>query len=486
MKFSRILTMTIAMLLALVTLCAFASCSSCEGGGISDLFKTLFPCKHGDTEWRIMKNATCDEEGYRVHVCNKCGEEIDNETIVMLPHTVVSDKGHAATCSSTGLTNGSHCSVCKTVIVEQKVIDALPHTPVVDEAIAPDCVNSGLTEGEHCAVCGEVTVPQVYVEALGHDHVIVVEPTCTTYGYSVIACTVCGTNTEVDVKDPLGHTKVTLDSSFGPECDKDGVTYWECSTCKVTGYEIIPMFGHTVKKVHYPATCYESGKIVTFCTTCNKELAEPAYDADRTLNPDNHHALETRVTASANCTNDGTLLTYCRYCNYTKTEIIPKSHNWNSGTKVAPDCENKGYTLYVCNDCGATEKYDFVDALSHDYSIIIEIVLPVCGVDGYSKRSCSRDGCSSILEEVIKYVSTNPNHHGDHGKPAPVCNNPEHKTYSGVDVKPGEAECDCTGSSIINPPTEVNVGLEQYECEACGSRYYVVLPALPTKEDEAV
>ena len=479
MKFSRILTMTIVIVLALTAICALSSCE----GGISGLFKSWFPCKHEDTEWRLMKNATCEEDGYRVNICNDCGEEIGNATINMLPHTVVTDKGVKETCSSTGLTNGSHCSVCKTVIVEQKVINALPHTPVVDEAIEPDCENSGLTAGEHCSVCGEVTIPQEFVPALGHDHVIVVEPTCTTYGYSLVLCTVCGMNTEIDVKDPLGHTKVTLDSSYGPECDKDGVTYWECSVCKVTGEEIIPMFGHTVKKVHYPATCYESGKIVTSCTTCNKELAEPAYDADRTLNPDNHYNLETRITASATCTNDGTLLTYCTGCNYTKTEIIPKHHNWNGGTKVAPDCENQGYTLYVCNDCGANEKRDFVDALSHDYTIITSTVLPVCGTDGYIVYSCSRKGCTSSTEAVIKYVSTNPNHHGDHGKPAPVCNNPEHKNYSGVDVKPGEGECDCTGSSIISAPTQIKDGLEQYECEACGARYYVILPATANKND---
>ena len=173
----------------------------------------------------------------------------------------------------------------------------------------------------------------------------------------------------------------------------------------------------------------------------------------------------------------------CLYCNYTKTEIIPKSHSWNGGTKVAPDCENKGYTVYVCNDCGATENRDFVDAIDHDHSIIIETVLPVCGTDGYIKYSCSRKGCSSTTVSAIKYVASDPNHHGDHGKPAPVCNNPEHKNYSGVDVKPGDAECNCTGNSIIIAPTEVKDGLEQYECEACGSRYYIILPASANKKD---
>jgi DNA-directed RNA polymerase subunit RPC12/RpoP len=202
-----------------------------------------------------------------------------------------------------------------------------------------------------------------------------------------------------------------------------------------------------------------------------------------TLNPDNHHAIETRVTANATCTDDGSILKYCPYCNYMETIIIPKYHDWAIVEIVAPACESEGYTIYVCNACGITENRDFVNALPHDHTKVIEIVLPVCGTDGYIRYGCNRAGCTSTVVEAIKYVFNNPDHHGDHGKPAPVCNNPDHKNYSGVDVKPGDGECDCTGTSIITSPTENKVGLQQYECEHCGARYYVVLPALSDKKD---
>ena len=47
--------------------------------------------------------------------------------------------------------------------------DILGHTEVTDEAIAATCTESGLTEGTHCSVCGEILTAQEEVAALGHD-----------------------------------------------------------------------------------------------------------------------------------------------------------------------------------------------------------------------------------------------------------------------------------------------------------------------------
>ena len=42
------------------------------------------------------------------------------------------------------------------------------HTVVTDEAVAPTCTSDGLTEGSHCSVCYEILVAQKTVEYLGH------------------------------------------------------------------------------------------------------------------------------------------------------------------------------------------------------------------------------------------------------------------------------------------------------------------------------
>ena len=75
-------------------------------------------------------------------------------------HVVVPDVAVTATCTETGLTEGSHCSVCGEVLVAQETTPIVEHTIVVDEAVAATPAATGLTEGSHCSVCGEVIVAQ--------------------------------------------------------------------------------------------------------------------------------------------------------------------------------------------------------------------------------------------------------------------------------------------------------------------------------------
>ena len=69
---------------------------------------------------------TCEVKGEMKFTCD-CGDSYTKE-IPALGHTEVIDEAVEATCSSTGLTEGSHCDICGEVIIEQEVIAKLGHS----------------------------------------------------------------------------------------------------------------------------------------------------------------------------------------------------------------------------------------------------------------------------------------------------------------------------------------------------------------------
>ena len=136
-------------------------------------------------------------------------KKLGTRTVVKEGHKAVKDAAVAATCETTGKTEGSHCSVCNTVIKAQTTTAALGHSwdsgkvtkaatctaagtktytctrckktrtetiaatghkAVKDAAVAATCETTGKTEGSHCSVCGTVIKAQTTTAALGHDY----------------------------------------------------------------------------------------------------------------------------------------------------------------------------------------------------------------------------------------------------------------------------------------------------------------------------
>ena len=113
--------------------------------------------------------ATCTATGLTEGShCSGCNEVFVAQTeIPMIAHTIVIDTAVTATCTATGLTEGSHCSVCNTVLVAQTEVPLAAHTIVIDPEVAATATETGLTEGSHCAVCGAVIVAQEVIPTLG-------------------------------------------------------------------------------------------------------------------------------------------------------------------------------------------------------------------------------------------------------------------------------------------------------------------------------
>ncbi len=107
---------------------------------------------------------TCTQTGLTEgKKCSVCGEILTaQETVAATSHNyeaVVT----APDCTTAGYTTYT-CSVCGDSYVSDEVA-ALGHSPVTDEAVEPTYDSTGLTEGSHCSVCGEVLVAQETIPA---------------------------------------------------------------------------------------------------------------------------------------------------------------------------------------------------------------------------------------------------------------------------------------------------------------------------------
>ena len=103
----------------------------------------------------VTKQPTCTSEGAAIKTCTKCNATV-TEKLPAKGHTAVTDKGYPATCTTAGKTDGSHCSVCNTVIRAQTTITATGHKSsgwITDKA-----ASIGVKGSKHkeCTVCKKV------------------------------------------------------------------------------------------------------------------------------------------------------------------------------------------------------------------------------------------------------------------------------------------------------------------------------------------
>ena len=151
--------------------------ATCTEDGMTDGVKcgkcgeAITPCEVIDAKGHTPgAEATCTTD----QTCTVCGD-----TLVAKHHIPVVVKGYAATCTSTGLSDGEKCGSCGEILTAQKTIGLRPHTEVEISAVAPTCYDSGLTAGIKCDVCQQVIKAQTAVSAAGHS-------------FEDGVCTVCG------------------------------------------------------------------------------------------------------------------------------------------------------------------------------------------------------------------------------------------------------------------------------------------------------
>ena len=348
---------------------AYRTCGNCNYTTF-----TLIPAA-GHTYDAVVTAPTCTTEGYTTYTCVNCSDTYTTDVTAALGHTEVTDKGYAATCTASGLTDGSHCSVCGTVLTAQQTISATGHT--YDAVVtAPTCTAEGYTTYT-CVNCSECYTAN-YVASTGHNYEIsVTEPTCTEDGYTAYICTACG-NSYTEAIAANGHSYEAVITA--PTCTEKGYTTYTCTVC---GNSYISdetaATGHQYITSITPPSCTESGKITYSCKACGFEVNMPTASKG--------HSYESSVVLPT-CDSIGYTRFTCTACgdSYTTDEIAAFGHNYTSEVVTKSTCIVKGEMLYTCSRCDDTytEEIDFAD---HTYSA--EITAPTCTDTGYTTYTCT-------------------------------------------------------------------------------------------------
>ena len=427
---------------------------------------------HSWDNGKVTKAATCTTAGTKTYTCTRC-KKTRTETIAATGHKAVKDAAVAATCETAGKTEGSHCSVCNTVIKAQTTVAALGHSwdggkvtkaatctttgtktytctrckktrtetiaatghkEVKDAAVAATCETAGKTEGSHCSVCNTVIKAQTAVAALGHswdNGKVTKAATCTTAGTKTYTCTHCKkTRTETiaatghkEVKDAavaatcetagktegshcsvcgtvlkaqtttaaLGHSWDNGKVTKAATCTTTGTKTYTCTRCKKTRTETIAATGHkAVKDAAVAVTCETAGKTEgSHCSVCGTVLKAQTTTAALGHSWDNG-----KVTKAATCTAAGTKTYTCTRCKKTRTETIAATgHKAVKDAAVAATCETTGKTEGShCSVCGTVLKAQTTTAaLGHDYGEWKTIKAATYTEPGQAERVCRRN-----------------------------------------------------------------------------------------------
>ena len=437
-------------------------------------------------EGSVTTPATCTSTGVKTYTCTR--EDCDGtktEDIPALGHTSEVVPAVPATCTEKGLTAGSKCSVCDTILVAQELTDPLGHSWGNAITGMATCTTDGKIT-KSCTRCD--AIDEEVIPATGHDYSgepIEHGATCTTDGYNQY---ICNNGCGIDKKEPipaLGH-------DYGETYLSDSTSHWQkCSRCKQSTEKVDHVFGDTVAcdspdkcsicgyeteavghrwdegTVTTPATCTSTGVMTFKCTACDEEKTEVI----TALGHD--YSTEFTVDQEATCTTDGSKSKHCSRCNSVteETTIDALGHAWDEGTvTTAATCTTDGVKKYTCtrDGCDGTNT-EVIPALGHDYSTEFTIDKEAtCTEAGSKSKHCSR--CDSVTD-----VTTIPAL--GHDLVYIDSDNMHTVSCERCDADLGTESHEWNDGVVVKEPTCTNTGSKSYLCIFCNGNMIDEIPA---------
>ena len=270
---------------------------------------------------------TCTTEGYHYELCRRCGH-LERSNIFSPPGHNMTETTTPATCT----TDGKVVYTCQNegcIFQYTNVIPATGHDFAQDDATskAASCTEAGLAHfvcsHEDCDAEYSVTLPVI-------EHTIVVKTisaTCTTDGYTLNTCSVCGLTYRTGERVAFGHNMA--ETLVPATCTEDGYTLHACRSCDYS-YKTDTVAKHHTFDLDAP-TCGQGQT----CTVCGA-AGLPATGAHTMV--------------------DGVCSVCGQGCN----------HDFTTTTK-APTCTDGGYDEKTCLTCGKVVRENYTKKLGHDY-----------------------------------------------------------------------------------------------------------------------
>lgn len=296
-----------------------------------------------DHNWTLLDSVdpTCLTLGYDRYLCVDCGAIEKRDYEAALGHAFQSIVIRDATCETTGKVL-EICERCGTA--QESTIPKGEHE-FSTTAIPATCTSPGYTLRE-CAVCGERHIEDI-TAALPHNYVAKTTPaTCEGGGKTIHICEGCGSSFVTDYTDPLGHSWDEGTEITSSTCTGEGMIEYLCVRCGYHRLEGDPAAGHVPGEV---ATCTTP----QLCTKCGAVIVNAL-----------GHDYQEEVTD--------------------------------------PTCTEMGYTTYTCSRCGDAYKGDYTDAAGHKPGDWIIDQEPTTDSEGSKHKECTVCGETLETEEIEK------------------------------------------------------------------------------------
>ena len=199
-------------------------------------------------------------------------------------------------------------------------------------------------------------------------------------------CTVCGKRLD------CAYTETVVD----PTCTSAGYTVHTCTNCGSSYLDSVVEGGHKWGTTVIPPTHTEPGYTLYECSVCKE-----SYKTDYTA-PVGHAFDEGTVTKEATCTAEGET-TYACSCGATHTVPIPMTEHELTSVVTAPTCTELGYTTHSCKHCDYSYTDTPVGALGHAWDMGVVAAAPTLTATGKLIQTCTV--CHEQKETVLPMLT---------------------------------------------------------------------------------